>query len=479
MDPILLIALAFAAGLSAWASGHALLERPTSRSALLWITYIWLVPFIGALAYSILGVDRISRRALLKGRTRDELRRLYPDIPALTSRELAVALDPDDPHFALYRTGGNLSLRPLLRGNRIELLRNGDETFPAMLQAIESAELSVNLMTYILDEDEVGHAFIEALAKSAARGVPTRLLYDAAGCVSTSAAFFRSAIERGVKVAPFFPLNPLAKRAQINLRNHRKSLIVDGRVGFFGSINLSERHLIENRPPTGRSIDLHARAEGPIVQQLQSVFVEDWFFAAGEELLSVRHFPQQQDVGSGFARVITSGPDEEFEHIHMMMVAAIGLADQTVQLVTPYFVPTEPLKFAIISACLRGVTVELLVPRENDHPFIRRASLAHMKPLVEAGMVVWERKPPFVHAKAVLIDNSWALLGSANLDPRSFQLSYELMVETSDPDAVTDLRRWLQTAREESQQLAPDWFEERTLRSRLLDKACALVSPLL
>ncbi len=471
----MLVAYVLSAG---FASGHALINRPTPRSALLWITCLWVFPFLAFVAYLLLGIDRINRRALLKGRTREELRRLYPGVPALQRDYEEEKIGTDRLH-EVHLVAGRLSGRPLLRGNDFQLLQNGGETFSAMIADIEKATSSINLMTYILDEDRAGHELLRALSDAAGRGVPTRVLYDAAGCVRTPAAFIHSARERGVHMEPFFPLNPLSRRAQLNLRNHRKILTVDGQVGYFGGINISARHYHDDVDNPGRCIDLHVRGTGPVVHQLQTVFAEDWYFAVGEELLSARHFPGIDKVGRAYGRVITSGPDEEQQHFHLLLFTALGAARDSIQLVTPYFVPDPAFLFALRSAALRGVRTEVYLPCENDHPFIKRAAYANLRPLVEAGVEVFEMAAPFVHAKAYVIDEEWALMGSANLDSRSFWLNYEVMVEMSNSKLLGDLGRWIADMRTNSEQITAQILRKRTLRQRLVDHFCNLFGPVL
>lgn len=463
--------------LAAWTSGHALINRPTPRSALLWITYSWLVPFLAPALYVVFGIDRIHRRALLKEETQDQLRRLFPSVGARRAAHRAFSGD-HGPLNAIHRVARHLSQRALLSGNQFRLLRDGEEAYPAMLDDIASATSSVNLMTYIFDEDSLGAQFVEALAAAVGRGVPARVLYDAAGCVGTSNAFFNHARELGIAVEPFFPLNPLARRAQLNLRNHRKALVVDGRVGYFGGMNISAKHYARS-DTVGRCHDLHVRAEGPVVQQLQEVFAEDWFYAVGEELLSPRHFPEIADRGQSVGRVITSGPDHEQGYLQLLLFSAIGAAQRTIRLVTPYFVPEEPLEFALRNAAMRGVDTQIFLPAETDHPTIKRAAYAVLPRLVKAGVKVFETPGPFVHAKAYLVDGEWALMGSPNFDPRSFALSYEVAVEMSETPLIENLEAWIDGVRERAITVTGEALANRPFRQRLGDHFWNLFGPLM
>ena len=479
MEVVLLLVLSVHMGIALVSSGHALIHRPTPRSALLWITFLWFLPILTPVLYLIFGVDRIHRRALLKGRTRAELRRLYPGVSSFQGLEHRTHETAATRLLDIHVVATKLSKVSLLQSNHFQLLRDGEETFPAMLADIDGAKQSVNLMTYIFDEDPAGHDILDALGRAADRDVPARLLFDAAGCVATSKAFFAAARERGVMIEPFFPLNPLARRAQLNLRNHRKVLVVDGTVGYFGGINISSRHYFGDETIRGRCRDLHVRAEGPVVRQLQEVFAEDWYFAVGEELLSPRHFPILEAVGSSYGRVVTSGPDDEQFHLQLLLFAAIGAARRSIRLVSPYFIPEGALEFALRTAAMRGVRTEVYFPAETDHPMTRRAAYANLRPLVEAGVRVYEMAPPFVHAKAYLIDDEWALMGSANLDPRSFSLNYEVLVEMSRTKLIDELIDWILEMRHTAREITLTMLLERPLRSRLLDHFANLFGPIL
>ncbi len=458
---------------------HAILNRPSPRSAVIWVLVLWFIPVLGVSAYATIGLDRVrARRALLKGRTREELRGAYPEVPALASARRVHRVRTGDPLVDLHAVAGQLSQRELLAHNEFALLRNGEEIYPAMLADIAAAHTTINCFSYCFEGDEVGERFVDELARAVERGVEVRVCYDAAGSVGTPGRFFARARARGIRVAPFFPLNPLARRAQLYLRNHRKLLVVDGVVGYFGGANIGAIHLAASDRPD-RSIDLHVRARGPIVQQLQEVFIEDWFYAAGEELLTAAHFADVEDAGDAVGRVLTGGPDHEYDHVRLLFFQALSSARQSIRIATPYFIPDPALKTALRAAALRGLDVRLYVPSRNDHPIIRRASLALMPSLLTAGMRAFEQPPPFVHTKALLIDDNWALLGSANMDPRSFHLNYEVVVEMSRTPLIADLRAWFDACEGACTELTADLLARRSFGARVVDHGAALFSPLM
>jgi cardiolipin synthase len=479
MTSLTVLLLLLHGGLAIFACCHALIHRPTGRSATLWFGPIVLLPLLGLMLYAVLGIDRISRRALFKGRSRAELRKSYPEVPGLTALLREHACQPGEPLADIHAVVGRLSQRPVLRDNDLSLLVDGEQFFPALMNDIAAATSTINLMTYIFDEDSVGQDVLDALVAAAERGVGVRVLYDAAGCVGTPWVFFEVARSRGVALIPFFPLNPLARRAQINLRNHRKVIVIDGKLGYIGGMNISRTQMAGDIDNEDRCRDLHLRVRGPVVQQLQEVFVEDWYYATGEKLLNEEHFPRLEPAGSDVARVITGGPDEEYEHILQLYFAAIGGAKRSIRLVTPYFIPEAPLSYALMNAALRGVETELFLPGKSDHPFIKRASYMHLPGLIEAGVKIYEQAPPFIHTKAYLFDDAWALMGSPNMDPRSFRLSYESILEISHTSVLDELKSWIDDSRANSTLLTASTLQSRPLRSRLLDRFCNLFSPIL
>jgi len=404
---------------------------------------IWLVPFGGAALYALLGVNRIGRRG---SRIRRQMHSLQPDlkVPPMafgTHREAPpVPAEPGVPAhpparlpgFAgLVRTGREVTGLSLVAGNRIELLTDGDETFPAMLDAIRSARHSIGLSTYIFDKDEAGEPFIEALADAVQRGVQVRVLIDAVGGLYSSPPVPKLLEARGIRTASFLKSFLPWRALYLNLRNHRKILVVDGRTGFTGGINIRAGCL--SAATQGRIQDLHFRVEGPLVSHLAASFVGDWVFTTGELLDGDDWFPALESRGDIEARGVSDGPDEDFETLRWTLLAALASAEHTVRIVTPYFLPDQTLVAALNLAALRGVTVDIVIPEHNNLRVVGWAMLGQIRQVLKFGCRVWLSPAPFDHSKLMIVDHAWTLFGSGNWDPRSLRLNFEFNVEAFDP----------------------------------------------
>ena len=460
------------------ASSHAILYKRDSRSAVSWVGLIWLTPLVGALLYVSFGVNRIERRAASLRRKR---RRIEVVSPALecTDEELREALGPRDVSLAaLARVGRSVLDRPLLEGNSIAPLRNGEEAYPAMRAAIDEARRSISLVTYIFQLDEVGQSFLDALARAVERGVEVRVLIDAVGSGSGRGRILRAFRERKVPIDIFLPLRVPWRTRYMNLRNHRKILVVDGRVGFTGGMNVRESHLIEGREGH-RERDLQFRLEGPVVEHLQEAFVDDWAFTTGESLLGERWFPPQKAVGALSARGVPFDPGLRLDVLRSLLVAAAGAAQRSIRIVTPYFLPESPLIMALNVAAMRGVEVDILIPSKGDHAVVEWATRAMLWQVLGSGCRVWRTSPPFEHTKLMVVDGAWSFFGSMNVDPRSLRLNFEFNVEAYGAELGTRLEAFVQTLREGSRRVTLKEVNGRSLPARLRDGLARLFTPYL
>ncbi|CAN5923514.1 cardiolipin synthase [soil metagenome] len=401
---------------------HVLLYKRNVGAAVSWIGIAWLSPFLGALLYLIMGINRVKRRAQ---RLRGE--RLSMGVADATLAEAAAERPLTPLEFAI----GRLTGLPSEPGNKIEILRNGDEAYPRMLAAIDAAQKSVGLESYIFRADKAGNAFHEALIRAQGRGVEVRVLIDGVGGGYFWSGTYISLRTAGVPVARFLHSYFPWRTPFVNLRNHRKVMVVDGRIAFTGGINIGAENIRADKPPFV-VLDTHFLLEGPIVDQLTEAFTDDWLFTTGEKLLTDNWFPPLERAGDVTARVITSGPDEDMEQIEFVALHAISCAQKSVRIVTPYFLPPEPLTMALGLAALRGVKVDIILPEHSNHAILDWARRVPLRPLIEAGCRVWLTPPPFDHSKLMVIDDAWTLIGSANWDTRSFRLNFELNVELHD-----------------------------------------------
>jgi cardiolipin synthase A/B len=414
---------------------HVLLYKRNVGAAISWMGIAWLSPFIGGLLYFALGVNRVKRRA-------QRLRRERLVSPAI-GEAASVAGDDSNPLTPLEYAVGRLTGLSSRTGNDVQSFQNGDVVYPAMLAAIGSAERTIGLCSYIFRADGAGREFIDALAQAHLRGVKVRVLIDGVGGGYFWSGAYSGLRRAGVSVARFLHSYFPWRTPFLNLRNHRKLMVIDGRVAFTGGINIGDENLLANHPKEPVR-DVHFRLEGPVVEQLTEAFADDWLFVTGEKLLDEGWFPRLEPQGALAARAITSGPDEELEQIEFVALHAISCARRSIRVVTPYFLPPEVLTTALGLAAMRGLTVDIVVPEHSNHVVLDWARRVPLRPLIEAGCRVWLVPAPFDHSKLMSIDESWSLIGSANWDTRSFRLNFELNVEVQGADfarSIAELSR--------------------------------------
>ncbi len=457
-------------------AGHAVMYKREPRSSAMWVFVNLTLPLVGPGLYLLFGINRIERRAVRHLGRRD---RPF-DWP-----ELAGAHEVSDVgHEAigdlapLRRVADRITRLPLLSGNRIVALHHGEQAYPRMLEAIAGAQRSVTLASYIFDWDNVGHQFADALGQAARRGVEVRALLDGIGALRTFSRMGRRLLKSGAEVVPFFPLRFPLGRTRVNLRNHRKILVVDGRVGFTGGMNISARHLMNGNNPR-RAEDLHFEVTGPVVAEMQHTFVEDWAMTHGGALDGEAYFPALGPAGPALCRGIASGPDENLEIVHWIVRAALGAAQQSVRIVTPYFVPSPALIAALTLAATRGVDISLILPSKVDHVYLRWVADAYLWQVLEHGIRVYRRPPPFVHTKLLIVDRRWVLIGSANMDPRSFRLNFEFNVEAYDPGLAGELHGWLDDLAAKCHMVTLEDVDSRPTWRRLRDGLARTLSPYL
>lgn len=439
-----IVAVLIGVVLSVVASIHAISTKREVRAAIGWMGLIWLVPYLGAGLYALAGVNRIRRRG---GEIRRKMHTLHPSgqvsplafgkpraAPPLPGEgegeDLVVAAEEQDRLAGLVRTTTEVTGLPLLDRNSIELLVDGDEAYPLMLAAIEGAQETIGLSSYIFDQDAAGVPFIDALAAACERGVEVRVLIDAVGALYSTPTTPHVCTVRGIPNATFLRSLWPWRAPYFNLRNHRKLLIVDGHVGFAGGINIRAGHLRDSGEHTIQ--DLHFRLEGPVVAHLSEAFTGDWVFTTGELLEGPSWFPPLEGTGDIAARGIPDGPDEDFETLRWTLLAALATAERSVRIVTPYFLPDQVLVSALNLAALRGVTVDIVIPEKNNLRVVGWAMLGQIRQVLRLGCRVWLSAPPFDHSKLMIVDEKWTLFGSANWDPRSLRLNFEFNVEAYD-----------------------------------------------
>jgi cardiolipin synthase len=446
------------------ASIHVLLYKRNSRAAFGWLGLIILFPIAGALLYALFGVNRVRRKAQ---RVTQEYG-LATETPEAADRYGGGAL--------LTQPGRAVTGRSVTSGNRVQTLFNGEEAFPAMLDAIESARREVLLSSYIFDNDETGRRFTDRLAAARKRGCRVCVLVDDVGIRYSLPTIIRELKGRGLSFRRFMPLRLLPPSFSINLRTHRKLLIVDRQVAFAGGMNIGDRQMVDG-PSPHRASDLHFRFEGLLTAECVRLFADDWKFCGGEGLEPWRN--DRPGGGTADCRLISDGPDETLDSLMLVIMGVISCARRRVWIMTPYFLPERQMMGCLQAAALSGVDVQVMIPQQNNWPLVQWALQHNMAELLHVGIRFWQRPPPFAHSKCLLIDEDYALVGSSNLDPRSLRLNFELGIEVFDRAMNAELAEHFNALRTECLPFTAERLSARSTLACLRDGTSALFSPYL
>lgn len=464
------------AALGALAAVHAMLYKRDPRAALGWVSVSLLFPFIGPLLYYMFGINRIQTQARkLASLHRFRLQIGY-ERGSRGGLPVTAANEPGLPFQRFVQVSDRVTSRPLIAGNMVDMLQNGEQVYPAMLAAINAAAHRVFLVTYLFEADAVGEAFVAALAAAHQRGVDVRVIVDGVGELYSWPRMSRVLRHAGVPVARFLPPRLLPPAFSVNLRNHRKILVVDGEQGFTGGMNIGARHLVGST--SGRATaDIHFHVRGAVVSQLEDVFVEDWRFITGEDLavLHATYMP----VGAAYCRCIADGPNEDLDKISLVLMGAISAAQREITIVTPYFLPSREMIASLQSAALRGVAVTIILPQHSNLPFVDWATRNLLWELLQHGVTVCYQPPPFAHSKLFVVDDIYAQIGSANMDPRSLRLNFELNMEIIGAEGIPPLVEYARQRHRESKEITLQEIDGRGLITRLRDAACWLFMPYL
>ena len=469
---------------------YCLRHRKHPSSTILWIFLTWSFPFLGVAFFVTFGVDRVTPRGRRKRERNESLRHARNNTAAdalpLAYWRALKDLQPEGHDEALNRIDRAIDTFapdfPLLGGNVIAPLIGGNEAYPAMLQAIREAQHHIHFQCFIIRNDKIARMFFDALTERARQGVSVRVLFDRFGSTHAilSGFFLRYRNIPNLEVQGWTQVNLFKRRLQINLRNHRKVLITDGETGFFGGINLDQVNLPGKTTEAHR--DYHFQVTGPVVQQLQYAFLQDWFFMTNEppaNLLREQFFPASQAAGSSPVRIVPSGPAADEHAIEDLFFLLTCQANAQILITTPYFVPSPALIAALRAAALRGVDVHIIVPERNNHFYAGWAARAFYQELLQAGVRIFLRRPPFLHAKAMIMDSRIVTVGTANWDIRSLHLNYETNVLAYDEAFADKLKQHILADEAQSQEIHLAGWEARPQWHRLVENACALLSPIL
>ena len=454
-----------------------LMTKKESNAAVAWCLVVLLMPYLGVLLFWMFGYSHIHRPLRRKRLHRALFRTTHPTGKPRPDPAALVG-DP----YATYQGLGHLALRvnacPVRPGNRATFYHDTNQAFDAILDAVRAARHHVHLEYFIYRPDAAGRRLTDLLTQKAKEGVEVRLLYDAMGGRSLRWRFLKPLMDAGGKVGVFLPLNPLRSLIQVNLRNHRKIAVIDGRAAFLGGMNIGDEYLGHNNY-FGYWRDEVMRLEGPAVSDLQRVFAEDWDFAMKESLIREPYFPEPERAGAAVVQVAESGPDQDVNTIREIYFAAILAARERLWIASPYFVPDGGLLDALRLARYRGVDVRLLSLLRPDHYLSFYAGRYYWTDMLAVGVKIYQYARGMMHSKTVLVDGKWAMLGSANLDNRSLRLNFEAVGILHSPAEVAQLEQAYLNDLDNAVLLDAKTFAERPFLARLVENGCRLFSPML
>ncbi len=452
-----------------------LTKKKESVSTVAWAMAIVMMPYVGAFFFIMFGINRVGRRLRGKQVATEVVSRALPQLAR---------------HHHLHHDHLNETQRELRRlaervtgthatvGNRVQLLIDAERTFQEIADAITAARSSIHLEYYIWQPDKLGTQLRDLLITKANSGVHVRFLFDAIGSLNLTRKFLGPMREAGIQIASFVPGQSFRERWSINLRSHRKIVIVDGQVAFTGGMNVGDEYLGHD-PHFGHWRDTHLRLHGPAVLQLQEVFAVDWKYATGEELTHDEFFPQPDQVGNVFAQVAAGGPDDEEAIFHGLMFAAINAARSHVTLATSYFVPTPSLVSALESAAQRGVPTRVLLSGPKTYWATLRAARSYYDSLLKAGVEIYEYQDGQLHSKTLTIDGCWSLVGTPNFDARSLYLNFEVGVILYDRNLAEQLEHQFTEDLLHARPIEEISWNRRSSWNRLQENFCRMFSPVL
>ncbi|HEY1794362.1 MAG TPA: cardiolipin synthase [Opitutaceae bacterium] len=466
--------------LATWALiPHLLLLKKRPSATLAWLWAIVFIPFVGAVAYLGFGTDRLKRKRLRRRSlysARSARQRIQPDEEVGPSAGVLGRLPRRDRQF--FSLLARINQIPTSSAGTVSILRDAAEFYSALEERIATARHHIHLEFYIWNADATGARFLQALVGAARRGVVVRLLLDGVGSHGLAEDLMKELRAAGGRFSWFQSLDPKRNRFFLNLRNHRKLAVIDGASAFVGGMNIG-REYEGLDPELGHWRDVQVEVDGPVVRELQDVFADDWFFATDEKISGPAFFPFPAAQARSAMQVVLGGPDRRNEPISKSIVSLLNEASDRVWIATGYFVPDDIILAALELAASRGVDVRLLISERNDHPWLVTVGRSYYGQLLAAGVRIFEYSAGINHAKVMLADGHWAMVGSANLDYRSMRLNFELNLLCHSQERNGELARILEHDFALSQEVDPAVFAGRPFRRKFLEAALRPLSPML
>jgi cardiolipin synthase len=431
-----------------------------------------LLPLLGIVLYLLIGQNYRKQKIISKKSVRHN--------SAMPQRELNPEsfseIITEKKHLNLIKLLYKNSDAAVWANNKIEILSDGESTFKAMFDAIESAENHIHIEFFIFGNDIISNKLRELLIQKAKQGIRVRMIYDYLGSFNLSGIYIQSLKDAGVYVKPFLPLRLRLRRSKINFRNHRKVLIVDGKYGFTGGLNIADRYLFGNN--LGKWRDTFVRFEGSVVHGLQSLFLTDWYFVERKLITDAKYYPEPQVFENNLVQIVSSGPDSDWETIMQGISAAIMASKKYIFIHTPYFVPNDIVLHSVCIAALSGIDVRLMIPTKSDSRLSDACTSSYLGEILEAGVKVYRYKKGFLHSKAIVIDDNLSIVGSANLDERSFNQNFEANAFIFDRKTATHLKNLFIKDMQNCTEISFQDWHNRKRNQKLKESIARLFSPL-
>jgi len=456
--------------------------KKDQRAAFGWLAVCILFPLAGSALYYMFGINRVRNRGhdlygkkfwrlvvpLQQGEGR--VRKKHHTAPGEKDFPMPLSAGVSQ----IINISDAITDQKLLSGNHVTVLENGDQAYPEMLAAINGARSSILLMSYILRRDDLGNKFVDAMKQADDRGVVVYVIIDGIGDFygwpRASKAFGNS----GVHVERFIPPRIVPPSFLINLRNHRKLLVVDGNLAFTGGMNIDKRHCLADKPTAAGTRDMHFSVQGPVVADMTRHFCDTWQFIT-HKTLQIHSAPTA--AGDSACRLLIDGPDDNMDKLHLILVGAISTAQRSVDIMTPYFIPSREMISALVAATLRGIQVRIILPEKSNLRFVDWATQNMVWELLQWEVQIYYQPAPFTHTKLFVIDDKYAVIGSANMDPRSLRLNFELCLEVFDRHFAERLKHYCDSSVALSRSLSLTEVDNRSLPVRVRDAICWLFSP--
>lgn len=448
--------------------------------AMAWLMILFVFPLIGFIMYYFLAKEYTQRKIVQRKKGYKMLDELKREL-VRQSRSIKIEKDKysgtilEEPRlFALlYSIPGS----PITQHNEVTVLKNAASTYTSMMEEIEKAEDHIHFEFYTIRHDEIGKQFQRLLIRKALQGVKVRVIFDGIGSYKLSGFYVNELKKAGVEVYCFLPVLFAFFDKRMNYRNHRKILIVDGKIGFLGGMNIGDEYLGGN-PKLGFWRDTHLKLEGDSVYYLQQTFLTDWSFVSNQKLSDSKYFPEHQCPGTKAVQVIPSGPDGEWDFILESIFGGITTAKKRIYITSPYFIPNEAILMGLKTAAMSGVDVKIIIPGVNDSRIVQYANLSYVQELLDSGVEMYQYQRGFIHAKIIIVDTLFASVGSANMDVRSFYNNFEINALLFDKVTIERLHKDFINDLKDSIQIIPSQFEKRPRFQKVKEAMAHMIDPL-